>query len=114
MIKFKKQRVRIKDEIGLSRSLIHISFDLWTSPNSLKIVAVMVFFLDKKLNNRSLLIGMRRVRDSYSGENITEAIIPVLVEIKVVSKLRYFTTDNASTNNVIIKFILERLHLNIR
>jgi hypothetical protein len=114
MIKFKKQRVRIKDKIGLLRSLIHISFDLWTSPNSLRIIVVMAHFLDKKLNNRSLLIGIRRVRGSHSGENIAEAIIPVLVEIKVISKLGYFTTDNASTNNVTIKLILKRLRPNIR
>jgi hypothetical protein len=106
--------VRIKDKIGLLRSLIHISFDLWTSPNSLRIIAVMAHFLDKKLNNRSLLIGIRRVRGSYNRENITEAIIPVLVEIKIVSKLGYFTTDNASTNNVTIKLILERLRPDIR
>jgi hypothetical protein len=114
MIEFKKQRVRIKDEIGLLRSLIHINFDLWISPNSLRIIVVMTHFLDKKLNNKSLLIGIRRVRGSYSGENITEVIIPVLVKIKVISKLRYFITDNASTNNIIIKFILERLRPNIR
>jgi hypothetical protein len=54
------------------------------------------------------------VRDSYSRENITEVIIPVLVKIKVISKLGYFTTDNVSINNIIIKFILERLRPNIK
>jgi hypothetical protein len=106
MIEFKKQRVRVKDEISLTTSLIYISFDLWTSLNSLRIVAVMAYFLDKGLNNRSLLIGIRRVKGSYNRENITEVIIPVLVEIKIISKLGYFTTDNVSANNITIKLVL--------
>jgi hypothetical protein len=106
--------VRVKDKIGLVTSLIYISFDLWTSLNSLGIVAVIAHFLDKGLNNRSLLIGMRRVKGSYSGENITEAIIPVLVEMGIISKLGYFTTDNASANNITIKLVLQRLRPDIR
>jgi hypothetical protein len=106
--------VRIKDKIGLLRSLIYISFDFYISPNSLKIIIVIVHFLDKKLNNKSLLIGIRRIKDFYNKENITKVIIPVLVKIKVINKLRYFTTDNVSTNNIIIKFILKHLRPNIR
>ena len=56
---------------------------------------------------------MRRIKDSYNRENIAEAIILILVEIGVISNLGYFTTDNASTNNIIIKIILQRLRLNI-
>jgi hypothetical protein len=71
-------------------------------------------FLDKGLNNRSLLIGIRRVKGSYNGENITEVIIPVLVEIRIINKLGYFTTDNASANNITIELVLQRLHPDIR
>lgn len=113
MIEFKKQRVRVKDEMALAMSLIRISFDLWTSPNTLGIVAVVAHFLDKDLINRSLLIGMRRVRGSHSGENVAEVIIPILIEMGVVSKLGYFTTDNATTNDVTIDLILQSLRPDI-
>jgi hypothetical protein len=86
--------------------MIHINFNLWTSPNSLRIITVVTHFLNKNLTNRSLLIGIRRVKGSYNKENISEAIIPILIKIGVISKLSYFTTDNASTNNIIIKVIL--------
>jgi hypothetical protein len=98
--------VRVKNKIDLITSLIHINFDLWTSLNSLKIIIVMAYFLDKGLNNRSLLIGIRRVKGSYNKENITKVIILILVEIRIISKLGYFTTDNVSTNNIIIKLVL--------
>ena len=57
--------MRVKDEMSLATSLIHISFDLWTSPNSLGIVAVVAYFLNKNFKNRSLLIGIRRVLQNY-------------------------------------------------
>jgi hypothetical protein len=39
----KKQRIRVKDELMQARSLIHTSFDLWTSPNSLGMSRIGVF-----------------------------------------------------------------------
>jgi hypothetical protein len=73
----------------------------------------VAYFLDKDLKNRSLLIGIRRVRGSYNGENIIKSIIPILEKIEIINNLRYFITDNAINNDVIIKIILRRLRLNI-
>jgi hypothetical protein len=112
-MEFKKQRIRMKDELAQARSLIHISFDLWTSPNSLGMVAVVAHFLDRNLKNQSLLIGVRRVKGSHSGENIAEVIIPVLVEMEIVSKLGYFTTDNHCVNDLTIELILKHLRPDI-
>jgi hypothetical protein len=68
-------------------------------------VIVIAYFLDKDLKNRSLLIGIRRVRGSYSGENTVKAIIPVLIEIGVINKLEFFIVDNAIVNDVTISLI---------
>lgn len=70
------------------------------------ICAVVAHFIDKDLRNRSTLIGMRRVKESHSGENIAEAVVAVVMEVaivlnigtnEVVSNLGVFTTDNAPT-----------------
>jgi hypothetical protein len=66
-------------------------------------------FLNKNLKNRSLLISIRRVKGSHSGENIAEAIIPILVEMEIVSKLGFFITNNAITNDIAVDLILQRL-----
>lgn len=113
MAEYKKQRLCVKNELAQAKAMIHISFDLWTSPNSLGMVAVIAHFLDKDLKNRSLLIGMRRVRGSHSGENTAEAIIPVLVEMGVVSKLGFFIADNATVNDVTISLIFQKLRPDI-
>jgi hypothetical protein len=105
--------VRIKGKLRLIKSIIYISFDLWTSPNLPGIITVVAYFLDKDFNNRSLLIKMRRVRDSYNGENIIKSIIFILKEMKVISNLGYFITDNVTNNDIVIKIILHRLRPNI-
>jgi hypothetical protein len=48
---------------------------------------------------QSTLIGICRVKDAYTGENIAEAIIPVLIKIRVVPRLGFFIEDNASNND---------------
>lgn len=67
---FGKQQKEVKAKLKQAKSKIHISFDLWTSPNSLAMCAVVAHFLDEGLRNKSCLIGMRRVKGSHSGENI--------------------------------------------
>jgi hypothetical protein len=42
---------------------------------------------------------MRKVKGAYIGENIIKAMIPVLIEIKVVSRLGFFIRDNAGNND---------------
>jgi hypothetical protein len=69
------------------------------SPNSLTLVGIVTYYLDKDLVNKSTLIDMRRVKDAYNSENITEIIIPVLEEIGIISRLGYFIEDNAGPND---------------
>ena len=82
MKEFKRQKAVIKDELANARSRIHISADLWTSPNSLAIVGIVLHYLDRNLKVQSVLIGMRRVQGAHSEKNIAEAMIPVLEEFE--------------------------------
>lgn len=52
-----------------SRS-IHISFDLWTSPNRLAFIAIFAHFLDREYRQQNRLIGFRRQLSTHAGENI--------------------------------------------
>jgi hypothetical protein len=106
--KFKKKRLQVKAELATARSRIHVSFDGWTSPNGLAIVGVVVHYLDKDLINRSYLIGMRRINGAHTGENIAEAVMPVLVEMGILSKLGYFIADNDGRNDTCIRAILRK------
>jgi hypothetical protein len=111
---FEKQILLIKNELAQAKSQIHISFDLWTSPNSLAFCAVVAHFIDKDLRNRSILIGMPRIKGCHSGENVAEAVIEILLKMVPPIKLGYFCTDNATTNDKTIAIIMERLRPDIQ
>jgi hypothetical protein len=102
---FEKKRLEVKNELTTARSRIHISFDLWTLPNSLALVAVVAHYLDKDLNARSYLIGLRRIKGAHSGENIAEAMLPILREMGIVLRLGFFIADNVGNNDTCIRAI---------
>jgi hypothetical protein len=114
MREFDNSKAKIRLELTQSLSKIHISFDLWTSPNSLALVAVVAHYLGPDLKNHSLLIGIRRVDGCHSGENIATAIIPLLKEMVEREKLGFFQGDNAGTNDTAIRCILQALRPDIR
>jgi hypothetical protein len=111
---FKKKRLEVKVELITARSRVHVSFDRWTSPNRLAIIGVVIHYLDKNLINRSYLVGIRCINEAYTGENITEVVIPILVKIGILLKLGYFIADNDARNNTYIRAILRKHQLNIK
>jgi hypothetical protein len=102
---FEKKKLEIKNELIITRSRIYISFDLWTSLNSLALITVVTHYLNKDLNTRSYLIGLRRVKKTYFSENIAETILPIFREINIILRLGFFITDNVSNNNIYIRAI---------
>jgi hypothetical protein len=111
---FERQRLEIKKELATARTRIHISFDLWTSPNHRAICAVLAHFIGQDLKAHSRLIGFRRVRGAKSGENIAEVVGPVLEGMGVVENLGCFIGDNDATNDVVIRRVLTKLRKDIR
>ena len=111
---FERQKLENKNELLDTRFQIYISSDLQTSPNSLALVGIVTYYLDKDLVNKSTLIGIRRVKGAYSGENIAEVIIPVLEEIGIVSRLGYFIGDNAGPNDTYQRAIYRKLRPDIK
>jgi hypothetical protein len=110
---FAKQRRYIKAELAVVKSRIYISFNLWTSPNSKGLVGVVFHYLDQDLKVRSLLADIRRVKGAHSGENIAEAVIPIIKEMINIKQLDYFVADNATINDTAIRAILAYLLLKL-
>lgn len=111
---FEKQRNYVKKQLATARSRIHISFDLWTSPNSKGLVGVVFHYLDQDLKVRSLLAGVRRVKGHHSGENIAEAVIPVLQTMISSDQIGYFIGDNDGRNDTAIRAILAQLRPDLK
>jgi hypothetical protein len=100
---------QVKQCLSEAKSKIHISFDLWTSPNALAICAVVAHFVNINHQVCNALIGFKRIKGGHAGENIAEVVIPVLEEYEVSQNLGVFVTDNADSNDTAIRAILKSL-----
>ena len=61
-----------------------------------------------------MLAGIRYINGSYSGENIAEVVILVLLIIGIKDRIGFFIRDNASLNNTAIRVILDKLRPDIK
>ena len=110
VVDYKKAQEEVRGMIATARSRIHISFDLWTSPNGLAIVAAITHFIGLRNEAHSVLIGIKRIVTRHCGVFIGNAILPILHEYSIGPlKLGVFIADNASTNDVAIGEILRVL-----
>jgi hypothetical protein len=103
------QQQIVDNVLGTAISRIHISFDLWTSPNGYALCGIVAHFVGHQYSNQSVLLAMKRLTGPHGGEDIAKVIIPVLQEYKVVDRLGVFVTDNAESNDTAIQEILHQL-----
>jgi hAT family C-terminal dimerisation region/BED zinc finger len=85
-----------------ARTKIHISCDLWTSPNSKAILGITAQFINEGGILQSLVLGMKEVVGEHTGENIAQYVIEVLKDYGIVHNLGYFTMDNAPDNDTMM------------
>jgi hypothetical protein len=85
-VAFLRVGLQVKELLANALSRIHISFDLWTSPNGLGICGIRAHFVSPGYRNRSVLIGLKRMMYSHSGEGIAEQVVPVLQHFGIVGE----------------------------
>ena len=90
-------------------SQIYLSFDLWTSLNSLPLLAVVGHWISESAKAVSLLLGLRYVKGQHSGENISQAVLSVIQDFNIQDKVGYLVLDNASNNNTASVEIYQQL-----
>ncbi|EGU86083.1 hypothetical protein FOXB_03400 [Fusarium oxysporum f. sp. conglutinans Fo5176] len=71
---FEAKRDTIKAELRNALTAVHISFDLWTSPNCFAIMAVFAHFIDQLGHQQSRLRALRRQSGAHSGENLAGSL----------------------------------------
>jgi hypothetical protein len=95
--------------LSSAMSRIHLTWDLWTSPNFKAMIAITVHWTNKNWEVRSTLIAIREIEGDHDGENISEIVHAVLKEFRIVDRIGYFTGDNASNNDTAMKCLDRRI-----
>jgi hAT family C-terminal dimerisation region len=107
---YEARKSQLKREIHQNAvSMIHLSFDLWTSPNCIPLMGVVAHYTDKSYRNRTTMIALKRLRESHSGENQGSLLIEIIKDFDLKERLGYFITDNAGSNDTAVEFLLTTL-----
>ena len=107
---YEARKLKVKRKLHEdARSLIHISFDLWTSSNAYAFMAVVAHYTDKDYRVQTRLLALRRLYGGHSGENQAELLADVLKDYEIIDRVGYFVTDNASNNDTAIDLLLRQI-----
>jgi hypothetical protein len=102
-----KDHIQMKLQSALSS--IHLSLDVWTSPNSLLLLGVCSHFVDQpKGKLQKALIALQPLAD-HSGAEQFATLLPVLEDYGIIQQLGCIVSDNASTNDTLCQAISKHL-----
>lgn len=103
------ERERTKAILRASLSKIHLSFDIWTSPNRYAIIAVIAHFLADEGHgprNKARPLALRRMRGRHGAEECAAVLHQVITEYEIADNLGVFIADNPDTNDNAVTAVL--------
>lgn len=107
---FEERKKIVQAELSSAVSSIHISFDIWTSPNFFSIIAVYSHFVDRHGKRQRRLLAFRRITGKHTGENIAAVLIEVVKGWNITAKrVGWFMSDNAKNNDTAVDIALQTL-----
>jgi hypothetical protein len=107
------KKAAAKEELDEAVIQIHISFDLWTSPNRLAFVSIFGHFIDRRNLYQSRLLAFRRQIGSHAGENIAYTVRNVVRDMGIDRKLGVSICDNAASNDVCLRSLYTTLDASV-
>ncbi|KAF4332994.1 ribonuclease H [Fusarium beomiforme] len=103
MRQYEDQKEKVKQRIQLAKSRIHISCDLWTSPNFLAILGVVGHYVTEDGQLEHHILALKDIDSEHDGSHLAAAILEVVDEWGFASKLGYFVMDNAGNNDTMMR-----------
>jgi hypothetical protein len=92
--KFKVARKQINNYLQLSKSKISLTMDMWTSITSLGILAVTIHFIKDNWQFDHFVLDVLYIPSPHNAIAIKNAIIEIVTELKIESRLISITSDN--------------------
>jgi hypothetical protein len=105
MREFENQKGLLQRLLKSSYTRIHISADIWTSPNrylTLGVTGTFVWIDNDKPRRIRALLGLQEVA-GHSGENQSHLITPILEQFDIIQNIGCVVGDNATTNDTLCR-----------
>ena len=96
--------------LSRATTLIHVSFDNWTSPGNKKaITGICVHHLNQFGDPEDYLLGLPVLLGHHSGANIASIVSSTLQDFKIDGeRLGYFVLDNATNNDTAVEVMADK------
>ena len=111
---FTVQKDIVRKKLQTAISKVHLSLDIWTSPNRHLLLGVCAHFVDRNERLKRGLLALRTT-PSHSGEDQFQTLLPILQDYGIIQRLGAIVADNASTNDVLCrtiqKYLQEEYHM---
>lgn len=105
---FLAHKQTVKQKLHASTSKIHFSIDMWSSPSKTGYQAIVAHFIDSTVSPAKLakaLLALKEHKGSHGGEAQAGVFLEVVRDYGIQGKIGYFTTDNASSNDNMLRHI---------
>ena len=94
----------VRTVVQAAISHIHISLDIWTSPNRWLLLAIYTHFTSYDQKKQKALLALQKV-PGHSREDQFSILLPVLQDYSIIQKLGAIIADNAAPNNILCRTI---------
>lgn len=107
---FQEGKQRLRHILATALSDIHITCDMWTSPNHLGLLGVVGHFTSEKGELQVVTLALKELQGEHSGENQAAVVLNVLDDYGIRNKLGYMVMDNVSSNDTLIAAVASSLN----
>jgi hypothetical protein len=101
---WKRHKDVVRRTLQAALSHVHISLDIWTSPNRWLLLGICAHFTSYDQKRQKALLALQKV-PGHSGKDQFSILLPVLQDYGIVHKLGAVIADNATSNDVLCRTI---------
>ena len=100
----------LRKKLQSAISKIHLTADVWTSPNCKSFLGICAHFVDDETKRLcQAILALPEVEEGHGGEQQAGVLLPVLEDYGIVDKIGYVTGDNHGSNDKLCHFISKHL-----
>ena len=101
-------RSKIRDDLRGTHQ-VSISYDIWTSPQKIAYLGVLVYWVDIQFQFREHLLGFVPLELEHTGRELASELFKLLDFFGIKDRLLGVVTDNGSNNSTLTKELSKAL-----
>jgi hypothetical protein len=103
------QKDIVRKKLQSALSSIHLSLDIWTSPNRLLFLGICAHFVEQSQEKLSKALLALCTVTNHSGDEQFNTLLPVLKDYGIVQKLGSIVCDNHTANDKLCRTVAKHL-----